>query len=148
MFETFFYFFMPQPVLSKSSEDYLEAIGHLVRLHGAAQISDIAAFLKVKKPSVTSAVRLLAELKLVEYTQYAPVRLTAKGKKMADRIIHAHETLQKFLHDVAGLSLERSDAAACLIEHVLTPEEIERIGRVTRCLEAHPCMKGELQGEE
>ena len=35
--------------------------------------------LKVKMPSVTSAVKQLADMGLVEYTQYAPVKLTPQA---------------------------------------------------------------------
>ena len=42
---------------------------------GTAQVRDIAEMLKVKMPSVTSAVKQLADMGLVEYTQYAPCLL-------------------------------------------------------------------------
>lgn len=43
--------------LTKSNEDYLEAIGLLSEKSGTAQVRDIAEMLKVKMPSVTSAVK-------------------------------------------------------------------------------------------
>lgn len=46
--------------LTKSNEDYLEAIGLLSEKNGTAQVRDIAEMLKVKMPSVTSAVKQLA----------------------------------------------------------------------------------------
>lgn len=54
--------------LTKSNEDYLEAIGLLSEKNGTAQVRDIAEMLKVKMPSVTSAVKQLADMGLVEYT--------------------------------------------------------------------------------
>ncbi|MCB5933138.1 metal-dependent transcriptional regulator, partial [[Eubacterium] rectale] len=39
--------------LTKSNEDYLEAIGLLSEKNGTAQVRDIAEMLKVKMPSVT-----------------------------------------------------------------------------------------------
>lgn len=52
--------------LTKSNEDYLEAIGLLSEKNGTAQVRDIAEMLKVKMPSVTSAVKQLADMGLVE----------------------------------------------------------------------------------
>lgn len=113
--------------LSRSAEDYLEAIGHLCRENGKAQVSDVAAMLNVKKPSVTAAVHQLAEEGLISYRRYAPIELTEKGRQYADRVIRAHKILHRFLMEAAGLSAERADEVACLAEHILSMEEIEQI---------------------
>lgn len=113
--------------LSRSAEDYLEAIGHLCRETGRAQVGDVATMLHVKKPSVTAAVHQLAEEGLITYRKYAPIELTEKGKQYADRVIRAHGILQRFLVESAGLSAQRADDIACHMEHLLTMEEIEQI---------------------
>lgn len=115
--------------LSRSAEDYLEAIGHLCREHGHAQVSDVAAMLNVKKPSVTAAVHQLAEEGLITYRRYAPIELTEKGKQYADRVIRAHGILKRFLAEAAGLSSDRADEVACQVEHMLTAEEIEQLAQ-------------------
>ena len=113
--------------LSRSAEDYLEAIGHLCRENGKAQVSDVATRLNVKKPSVTAAVHQLAEEGLITYRRYAPIELTEKGKQYADRVIRAHGILHRFLVNAAGISPQRADDVACQMEHILTMEEIEQI---------------------
>ena len=115
--------------LSRSAEDYLEAIGHLCNLHGQAQVSDIAERLGVKKPSVTAAMRQLSAEGLIEYRQYAPIRLTPKGQEYAQSVINAHHILQRFMQQTVWLSPERADETACMMEHILTYEEISAIGR-------------------
>lgn len=114
--------------LTKSAEDYLEAIGHLCRQHGHAHVGDIAERLRVKKPSVTAAMRQLAAEGYIEYFQYSPIVLTEKGLNYANTVIHAHDILHRFLEEQAGLTPQRADEAACLIEHILTYEEIKNIG--------------------
>ena len=114
--------------IGRSGEDYLEAIGHLCHRNGAAQVSDIAQMLGVKKPSVTAAMRKLADQGLIEYHQYAPIVLTAEGRNYAERVILAHTILLRFMTEVAGLPPERADEAACSMEHILTYEEIQSIG--------------------
>lgn len=113
--------------LSRSAEDYLEAIGHLCREHGKAQVSDVAEMLKVKKPSVTAAMQQLAAEGLITYRRYAPIELTEKGRQYADRVIRAHGILHRFLVEAAGLEPGRADEVACNMEHLLSMEEIERI---------------------
>ncbi len=115
--------------LSRSAEDYLEAVGSLCRKSGCAQVSDIATLLGVRKPSVTAAMRQLAALGLIEYRPYAPIHLTEQGQRYADEVISAHGILRRFFTEAAGLSPERADEAACQMEHVLTYAEIEAISR-------------------
>ncbi len=116
-----------EPRLSRSAEDYLECIGHLCREKGVARVNDIAQRLHVKKPSVTVAVRRLAELGYVSYQQYSPIELTPRGRTYADRVISAHSILRRFMREVAGLSTSRANETACLIEHILTMDEIQRL---------------------
>ena len=115
--------------LSRSAEDYLEAIGNLCREKGAARVNDIAQLLNVKKPSVTAAVRRLADQDLVVYRQYAPIELTDKGREYANSVIRAHQILRRFMHEVAGLSRETANEAACMLEHMLTPEDIRTLSK-------------------
>ena len=113
--------------LTKSNEDYLEAIGLLSEKNGTAQVRDIAEMLKVKMPSVTSAVKQLADMGLVEYTQYAPVKLTPQGRRIAGKIIVSHGILFDFLREELALPEERANEVACQIEHIMTFEEIEKL---------------------
>ncbi len=115
--------------IGRSGEDYLEAIGHLCHKNGSALVSDIAQMLNVKKPSVTAAMRKLADLGLIEYHQYAPITLTAEGERYAERVIHAHTILLRFMTEMAGLAPERADEAACSMEHILTYDEISAMGK-------------------
>ena len=115
--------------LSRSAEDYLEAIGKLCHKYGEAQVSEIALMLGVKKPSVTAAMRQLAAEGLIEYRQYAPIRLTESGRAYAESVIRAHRIMRRFMQEAAGLSPRRADETACIMEHVLTYDEIRDIGQ-------------------
>lgn len=108
--------------LTKSNEDYLEAIGLLSEKSGTAQVRDIAEMLKVKMPSVTSAVKQLADM-----GQYAPVKLTPQGRRIAGKIIVSHGILFDFLREELALPEERANEVACQIEHIMTFEEIEKL---------------------
>lgn len=115
--------------LSRSAEDYLEAIGLLCSKspQGQAQVSEVAQMLNVKKPSVTAAMRQLSDEGLITYRPYAPIQLTDKGREYANSVINAHNVLHRFMIEAAGLSPKRAEAVGCLIEHILTYEEIKGI---------------------
>ncbi len=115
--------------LSRSAEDYLEAVGALCRECGCAHVSAIAEKLGVRKPSVTAAVQQLAQFGFVEYQPYSPVRLTEQGRKYANNVMNAHSILHRFFIQDAGLSPERADEVACQMEHLLTYEEIDAIAQ-------------------
>lgn len=115
--------------LSRSAEDYLEAIGQLCARNeqGVALVSEVAQLLNVKKPSVTAAMHQLAEEGLITYRPYAPVRLTDKGREYANHVINAHNVLHRFMIEAAGLSPERAEEVGCMVEHILTYAEISEI---------------------
>ena len=57
-------------ILTESLEDYLEAIAELSAVDGHAHTKEIADKLKVKMPSVTGALRQLAEMKYIVYNTH------------------------------------------------------------------------------
>jgi DtxR family Mn-dependent transcriptional regulator len=48
---------MPNVMLSRKTEDYLEAIYNIIEKKGYARVKDIALELKVSSPSVTEMMR-------------------------------------------------------------------------------------------
>ena len=93
------------PDLTASQEDYLEAIKELIDEgdHGHAHTSDIARRLKVKMPSVTTALGVLRRAGLLNYDTSRPVTLTAEGEREALRVIRRHRVLAWFFQGVLGL---------------------------------------------
>ncbi|MGC8722976.1 MAG: metal-dependent transcriptional regulator [Acidobacteriota bacterium] len=112
--------------LGESLEDYLEAILALERETGMARVSHISSRLSVSKPSVTGALRILKEKRLVCYKPYGTVTLTPSGKRIAGEVARRHRVLKRFLTAVLLLGEESAEAAACRMEHVLSATVIER----------------------
>jgi DtxR family Mn-dependent transcriptional regulator len=115
--------------LSESLEDYLEAIHHIVRAKGAARGKDISERLKVNRSSVTGALRLLAEKKLVNHAPYDLVTLTPEGGRVAQRIIHRHEVLKDFISRVLGLEESIAEQNACRMEHAASEQVLDRLAQ-------------------
>lgn len=113
--------------LSSSQEDYLETILGLILQTGHARTGEIAARLRVAKPSVTTALHALARRKLVFYEPYRRIRLTEAGRATAERVLQRHEILRSFLTDILGLDRRTADANACRIEHAIGDAVLRRL---------------------
>jgi len=113
--------------LTSNMEDYLEAILTLQEEQKVARVRDIARQLKVKMPSVTGAVRNLAEKGLVNYERYSFVTLTEKGRKIAEEIISRHQIIYDFLTRVLLVDIEIAELDACRIEHAVSAQTMTKL---------------------
>ena len=112
--------------MTQSLEDYLETIYSLIAENRVAQVRDIAKSLGVTMPSVVKAIRELMKLGLVTHEPYGGVDLTVKGKRVAKSVLSRHRLLRSFLMKL-GVSQRMADRDACLMEHILSAETIDKI---------------------
>jgi DtxR family Mn-dependent transcriptional regulator len=113
-------------LMTESLENYLETISFLSD-DGAVRVTDIASRLKVRKPSVLTALKNLEEQGLLEHQRYGTVFLTAKGKTEANAIRDRHLFLTSFLRDLLGVTPETAEADACKMEHLLSKETMQKM---------------------
>jgi len=123
---------------SASMEDYLEAIAKLGERNRAVRVKQLSERLGVKMPSVTSALRKLAERALVEHERYGHIKLTARGRKVARDVIGRHEALTRFLGRALGVDGKTAEEDACKIEHVISTLSMERLAKFVEFIEACP----------
>ena len=116
--------------MTQSLEDYLEAIYMLIVGEHPAQVRDVARMLAVKMPSVVKALHELKKLGLVTQQPYAAIELTAKGLRVAKLVLGRHTLIRDFLMKL-GVSRKNADKDACLMEHILSAETIDRIRTYT-----------------
>ena len=112
--------------MTQSLEDYLEAIYMLIAGNHPAQVRDVARMLAVKMPSVVKALHELKKLGLVTQEPYAAIELTAKGRRVAKLVLGRHTLIRDFLMKL-GVSRRNADKDACLMEHILSAETIDKI---------------------
>ena len=62
-------------VLTNSQEEYLKVIYLLNNAMGEVRVTDIAKKMNKTKASVTAAVNVLAQMELIEYKHYEPIKL-------------------------------------------------------------------------
>ena len=112
--------------MTKSMEDYLEIIHVLIRDRRVARVRDVAASLNVKMPSVVKAIGELKKLELVRQEPYGDIELTEKGARLASMILARHTLLKAFLMKL-GVTRKNADRDACLMEHILSAETLDKI---------------------
>jgi len=128
-------------LLSASLEDYLKTIHQIVMVKKAARGKDIAQRLGVSNPSVTAALRSLAEKKLINYAPYDIVTLTDRGKEISEDITRRHKALRDFFVKILSVEENLAYKAACDMEHALPrdilislTEFVEFVERCPECL--------------
>ncbi|MDX9721722.1 MAG: DtxR family transcriptional regulator [Myxococcota bacterium] len=124
--------------LTGSLEDYLETIFLLVADHGFARVRDIAKARDVKAGSVSPALKRLSDLGLIRYERREYVGLTLEGELAARRVLARHDLLRRFFSEILQMPDDAAEREACAIEHVLSPEAMDRLVRLFEFLSACP----------
>ena len=131
-------------------EDYLVTIYRLEEAFGIARTTVIARELGVKPGTVSKVVGRLEAKGLVERTKYYGVKLTEKGREIAEHIIWKHRVLERFLYDYVGLDPLKAHEYAHMMEHL--PDEIvkkiyDKLGRPATCPLGNPIPGAEIPDE-
>lgn len=111
----------------ESGENYLETILLLQRRNGQVRSIDIARELAYSKPSVSRAVGLLKEEKMIDVADNGLISLTEKGQKRAEQIYERHRILTAFFEVTAKVSKEQAEEDACRVEHIISEVTFEGI---------------------
>jgi DtxR family Mn-dependent transcriptional regulator len=120
--------------VSHSMAHYLQAVAGLKKDKGYARVGDIADRLGVSKSGVTSMLRSLASRGLVDHERYGCVELTETGKELASRTECNRQLLTVFFRDILGVADGVAREDACMIEHLVSPEAMTRLLRLTAVL--------------
>jgi DtxR family Mn-dependent transcriptional regulator len=127
---------------SESVEEYVEGIFRLQKEVERVSTGEIATYMMVSAGSVSSMVKKLAEMGLVEHLPYQGIRLTEFGEKVAKQLTRSHRILERLLVDVLELPWNDVHELACKLEHYISEDVIDRIdaklGHPTTCPHGNP----------
>lgn len=110
----------------ESGENYLEAIFMLKRANGEVRAVDVARHLQYSKPSVSRAIHLLENLKLIDINENGTIDFTEQGFKKAVEIVERHDVITKFLKEI-GVGEEFAEQDACRIEHIISEQTFNQM---------------------
>ncbi|MCR4615256.1 MAG: metal-dependent transcriptional regulator [Clostridiales bacterium] len=103
----------------ESGEMYLETIYILSKKSSAVRGIDVGEYMGFSKPSVSRGIGLLKKDGFVETDESGYIKLTAKGRELAEKIYERHTILTSIL---ISLGVDEKTAAedACRIEHYIS----------------------------
>ncbi len=107
-------------------EDYLKAIYYLQREEGTpVTTSQIADYLDVTSPTVTSMAATLESESLLDREKYTGVELTPEGERVALEVIRHHRLLEAYLTEHLDFDWSEVHDEADALEHHIS-ERLER----------------------
>ncbi len=115
--------------LTKSMEDFLEAVLLLGLAGEDVRVKDVAAMLEVSKPNVVTSTKLLVDRGYIEHEHYGFLNLTESGRAAAEDVYARHTLMQDFLSRVLKVEDDTASRDACELEPCLSRETQERLGK-------------------
>ncbi len=128
---------MKSDVLNKnmtpSKENYLKV---LLELSGGEEVrsSDVAEELGITKASVSCMMKRLRDEGYITKEKYGAVTLTEKGLNEAANVKKRYNLLKSFLVRILGVDTATAAEDACRIEHIISPESLDKIDEQLSCL--------------
>jgi DtxR family Mn-dependent transcriptional regulator len=112
-------------------EDYLEAIQQFSEKNAhPPRYAELAGILGKPESVVRSAMEDLVSSGDVSIIRGEVIELTGQGRQTGESVIKKHETLQCFLSEILGMDTTAASDEACTLEHAVSDETIDRLGRL------------------
>jgi DtxR family transcriptional regulator, Mn-dependent transcriptional regulator len=112
-------------------EDYLEAVQLFSEKNARnPRHEELAAALSKPVPVVHADMAELVSGGDVIVADDGVIALTGKGKLTGTSVMKKHETLQCFLSEILGMDSTSASDEACTLEHTVSDETIDRLGRL------------------
>jgi DtxR family Mn-dependent transcriptional regulator len=115
--------------LTESIEEYTEGIYRLQEELEVVSTNDIARYMCVAAPSVTTMLKKLTDLGLVDHTPYKGVHLTEKGEALSIALLRKHRLVERMLVDFLELPWDDVHELACKLEHYISEDVADRIAK-------------------
>jgi len=113
--------------VTKSVEDYLEAIYFIGLKHKVVRVSEISKRLNVSSSSVNNALKELIRLNYITHEKYGFIEMTEAGTEAGKKIASKHHALKRFFKQILHVSEKNAETDACSIEHFISEESLEKL---------------------
>ena len=119
--------------MTPSKENYLKV---LLELSGGSEVRsiDVAKALGITKASVSCMMKRLRDEGYITKDKYGAVTLTEKGLKEASNVKRRYNLLKSFFVKILGVDTVTAAEDACRIEHIISPESLDKIDEQLSCL--------------
>ncbi len=116
---------------AETAEDYVEAVSDILHERGECRVKDLAAHMGVSHVTVSRIIARLLEEEFVETEPHRPIRLTARGERLAAESRRRHEIVFNFLLALGVPEVEAGPDAEG-IEHHVGPATLRCMERFAR----------------
>ncbi len=115
---------------TQAKENYLKALFSISQKKNTVSITELAEMMQVSKPTANSMVKKMKENGWVIYEKYKPLKLTAKGQKVAALIVRKHRLAEMFLSKIMNFGWEEVHDIAEEMEHLQSTKLFDRMDEI------------------
>ena len=115
---------------SASKEDYLRGIYHFMEDNKEVKSVELADYLNITKPSVSQMLQELDKEGLIDYKKYSRLKLTDKGRKIAEKVTFKHRIIETFLKSMLKINSTEIHEEAHRLEHAFSDKSINRLRKM------------------
>ena len=113
--------------ISSTHEMYLKTLHEARGDHGVARVGDLAKRLDVSAGTVSSVLKKLEQMHLIQHERYGLVALTPDGSGIAECVLRRYDAIHALLTEVLGVDPAIAAVDACMMEHAVSPTTITRM---------------------
>lgn len=106
---------------------HLMAVHFLTKRNGEANLIDIAKYLNISKPNVSTTMKKLKDTGYVFEDDRRRYRLNTKGINIINTVLAKRQVVELFFKEVLGMSPLDALSDACKVEHLLSQKAIDRL---------------------
>ena len=110
---------------TETAEDYVEAVADVIDEQGTCRVVDLAKRFAVSHVTVTKTVARLIAAGYLTSEPYRPIKLTRKGKRVAEESRRRHRIVLAFLLAL-GISASVAEVDSEGMEHHVSEETLSR----------------------
>ncbi len=103
---------------TETAQDYVEAVSDIVHHQGICRVKHLVEHMGVSHVTVSRIISRLRDEQFVETEHYRPIRLTAKGERLAAESRGRHEIVLRFLLALGVPEAEAGPDAEGIEHHV------------------------------
>ena len=116
---------------TEATEDYVELIDDLIRVHGEARLVDVASRMGVTQPTASKTLARLQRDGFINSEPYRSIFLTPEGKSLADESRLRHEVVFNFLLAI-GVDRDAAIRDSEGMEHHVSEETLKVFKKIIR----------------
>jgi Mn-dependent DtxR family transcriptional regulator len=122
--------------ISHSAAHYLMTLSIFLESGFEPKSADLARQMGISRAAVSAQLKMLISHGFVELNEERRLLLTRKGQSMVRRLNGKRLRIETFLRDFLGVSKRAAAMDSCKIEHLISEETADALGRLQSLLDS------------